>query len=194
MSTVYLIVHLIGIALGAGGAMVSDVMFFKSFRDFTISGTEMDFLKLGSRIVWGGLTLLLISGAFLFFTNPEFYLASPKFLAKMSIVSIIALNGAFFHFVHMPRLAQYADRSFAEDQAFWRGSKPLFISGGLSMVSWIFAITLGAFRALPFSYGEIMAFYGIALFASVTGALVVRHLFMRQAGRASGGRAKIDLL
>src|SRR5436190_1158979 len=84
------------------------------------------------------------------------------------------MSGAIFHFLHMPRLVRYADRSFARDDSFWRGNRSLFVSGGISGISWVCVIILGALRTTPFSYVEIILFYAALLLASILGALVLR--------------------
>src|SRR3989338_4218171 len=93
LKTILLIVHIFGAIVGAGGAFTSDWIFLSSIKDSTINETEIRFIELGSRMVWIGLIILIISGLALFSLAPEQYLASGKFLAKMSIVGILTLNG-----------------------------------------------------------------------------------------------------
>ena len=80
--TIFTIIHILGVALGAGGAYVSDMIFMSSIKDQRISKTEMRFLTLGSFFVWTGLITLIISGTGMFLTDTEGYLSSSKFLAK----------------------------------------------------------------------------------------------------------------
>ena len=89
--------HLIGVALGFGGAMVGDVLFFSSIADQKISKTEFKFIQLGSRMVWLGLAILVVSGICLVYLNFFELMQSSKFLAKVWIVGIIAANGVIFH-------------------------------------------------------------------------------------------------
>ena len=101
LKTIYTIMHVIGAVIGAGGAYLSDAIFFASTKDRTINKTEFKFMKLGSIFVWSGLALLFISGLLLFSTNPAGYMESSKFLVKMFIVFIIFVNGIFFHVFHL---------------------------------------------------------------------------------------------
>ncbi|OGG47506.1 hypothetical protein A3D66_00430 [Candidatus Kaiserbacteria bacterium RIFCSPHIGHO2_02_FULL_50_9] len=157
--TLFLTVHLFGIALGAGGAFISDAMFFKTARDNRISRTEMGFLLLGSRFVFAGLILLLVSGALLFSLDPERYLASSKFLAKMTVVAVIAVNGVFFHTTHIPRLRRHVGTHLPSSDEFGRYRMLLLGSGAVSLVSWALAIVLGTFKSIPFSYEVIVGGY-----------------------------------
>ncbi|MBI1833913.1 MAG: hypothetical protein HYR90_03740 [Candidatus Andersenbacteria bacterium] len=90
-----IIFHLVGVILGAGGAVLSDAMFFSSIRDRKLTKTELRFMRMGSHFVWAGLAILVTTGTIIFSSNPEFYMASTKFLAKVTIVSLIILMTAY---------------------------------------------------------------------------------------------------
>lgn len=169
------ILHLFGVALGAGGAFVSDAMFFKSVRDANINSTEVLFLKLGGFIVWSGLVLLAASGAGLFLLDIEHYLSSSKFLAKMTIVAILIVNGVVFHLTHIPRIIRHANHHLPSSDEFIRKRSLLAINGAISTTSWISAIILGSLSGLPYSYGTIMAIYGTALCVAILGAILLKN-------------------
>ncbi len=157
--TILTIAHLFGVIVGAGGAYMSDLMFFTSIKDERIESTEFKFMRLGSRMVWLGLGIILISGIGLFLTNPEGYLASSKFLAKMTIVGIIFMNGLFFHFTHLPRMRRHQNHHLPSSDEFSRKAHLLVASGALSFISWTTSIIFGALKSIPYSYGEIMSGY-----------------------------------
>ncbi|MEK7615741.1 MAG: hypothetical protein AAB420_00865 [Patescibacteria group bacterium] len=160
MNTLYLILHIIGIALGAGGAFMSDALFFHFLKKRDFSDSNVAILKLGSRMVWIGLAVLLISGVFLFAGNPDRYLHSSKFLIKMTIVLVIAINGVVFHKVHMRRMSEF--------------TPGLFVSGAISMPSWILAIVLGAMHGIALSYPTLLAGYIVILSGSIFVSLMMR--------------------
>lgn len=171
--TLFLIGHLLGIALGVGGAFMSDILFFKSIRDGKISKTEMSFLELGSLCVTFGLIVLIISGIGLFSLDTERYLNSSKFLVKMTIVAILSVNGIIFHMLHIPLLKKWVAGSIsaaAVSKRRWH----IMASGVISLVSWISALVLGAFRSIPFSY-EIIFYLYLAVLA---GGLFVGFVLM----------------
>jgi len=176
--TAITIFHLLGVVFGAGGALASDFIFFSSIKDKKISHTEMRFLKLGSKMIWVGLAILVISGALLFATDPDRYLHSGKFLAKMTIVAIIIANGIVFHLVHIPRLHRHAGKYLPSEAEFVRRSPSLIASGAISIISWISALVLGAIRSVPYDYWVIMAFYlGILAFGVLTGFILKKRIF-----------------
>ncbi|MBI2013640.1 MAG: hypothetical protein HYS87_02330 [Candidatus Colwellbacteria bacterium] len=176
--TVLTIAHLLGVVVGMGGAVASDFMFFSSVKDERISHTEMRFLRLGSFMVWIGLGILVLSGTLLFFTNPEVYINSAKFLAKMTIVAVIAANGVFFHLVHIPRLHRHIGSHFKSSDEFMRTAPFLILSGVVSLVSWASALLLGSLRQIPYSYLEIIGLYAIVLFFAAAGAIIFRKFII----------------
>lgn len=159
LKTIYTIFHVFGAVLGAGGAYVSDAMFFSAVRDEVITKTELRFLRLGSTFVWLGLIILVISGALLFSTNPEAYMASSKFQIKMLIVAIIFVNGVIFHWGHMPHLHRHVDVHYPSSDEFVRRKKFLVASGVISFTSWTFAVILGMLRMIPFTFVDALLLY-----------------------------------
>lgn len=179
LKTALLIAHVFGAILGAGGAFASDSIFLSTMRDGRISKDEMRFIKLGGRLVWTGLGLLILSGAFLFALDPQGYLASGKFLAKMSVILIILANGVVFHLFHIPRMERNLDRKLASSPDFVRKSYFLVASGAISMASWVTTVVLGMLKSIPHDYEIIMAIYAALALAGICGALLMRKVLLR---------------
>lgn len=153
--------------MGAGGAYVSDWIFFHSIKDGKISSAEYQFIRLIGRVIWIGLFVLIISGIGLYFEYPERYAESGKFWAKMTIVGIIFINGIIFHTYHLPYLKRNSGEHILSSQVFARRGPLLLVSGAVSFVSWTSAIVLGAIGQVPYTYSEIMAAYGIIIAIAV---------------------------
>ena len=173
--TAYTILHLFGVAMGAGGAYMSDIMFLSCLRDRVFSKTEIRFLKIGSGMVWTGLLILFLSGFGMFTLDPGHYVESSKFLAKMIIVGVITLNGAIMHTVQMPLILRHQGGHFPSSDEFVRKTPLLLIGGAISIPSWTFAIVLGALRGLPYSIGQILLVYAAVLVIAITTALVLKN-------------------
>jgi uncharacterized membrane protein len=171
LKSIYTIFHILGAVIGAGGAYLSDAIFLSSTQDKTINKTEFRFMKLGSIFVWSGLVLLILSGALLFSTNPEGYLASSKFLLKMFIVLIIFINGIFFHIFHFPKIYRHVNHHYPSSDEFMRNKKFLIISGVISITSWTFALVLGVLRSIPITFAEgflvYIIFEAISIFVAL---------------------------
>lgn len=170
--------HLLGVVIGMGGALASDAIFFSSIRDEKVSQTELRFLKLGSRMVWTGLLIIVISGTLLFAGEVDYYLTSTKFLAKMTVAAIIILNGAVFHFVHIPRFHRHAEHHFPSSDEFMRAVPLLLLGGVISTISWLSAFVLGLWREVPYNYSEIMMMYGMILLISAAVAIILKRRFI----------------
>lgn len=178
IKTIFLIVHLFGVVFGMGAAFITDIMFMKSVKDKVLSPEELSFISLGSKVVWAGLSIIILSGIGLFYLDSEYYLNSSKFLTKMVIVLILTINGIFFHFKHLPLLSKQTYKKLTESEEFVRKSSFLFVSGAISTVSWISTLILGVFRSIPYGFGTIISVYFVMLFVGIVGALIIRRFFL----------------
>ena len=176
--TLLTILHLFGLALGMGAALVSDAIFFHSTKDKKIIKTELGILDLGSKLVWLGLFILLISGLGLLITNLDVLLYSSKFWAKMTIVLTLSLNGLFFHHLHLPWIKATKGKKLNSFTSFKQKRSWLLVGGAISSVSWFSALVLGSLRNIGLSYGVIIGFYALLLIAATTFALVFRNFIL----------------
>ena len=99
-----IIAHIIGIAFGVGGATVSDFLFFRFLKDLKISHFESRTLNSVSAIIWIGLIMLVLSGVALYLPQAEQLNESSKFLTKMVVVAVIAVNGVVLNKIVSPKL------------------------------------------------------------------------------------------
>lgn len=178
IKTLLLIVHLMGLALGVGGAFISDIIFFKAIHDWRISKTEMEFLHLGGLVVSIGLILLIISGLTMFSLEAERYLASTKFIAKMVIVAILAANAILLHNLHIPHMKHISKKGVSTRTGFAKNRILILTSGVVSVVSWLSALVLGAFRSIPWSVEMILSIYTCVLLVGITIAFILRDRLM----------------
>lgn len=172
------IIHLIGLAIGAGGAFISDGLFFLDLRDRQVSTDELVTLKTMGKIVWLGLFILLISGAGLVATDPSFYFNSDKFLAKMTIIAVIIVNGLFFHLSHLPDLEKIQNTHISYLLTFTARRELLLISGAVSFTSWVSALILGSLRDLSMAYLHIIMLYILMCSTASLIALLLRQLLI----------------
>lgn len=150
---------------------MSDAMFFLSVRDKKFTKTEIQFLKLGSGMVWAGLLILFLSGIGLLSLAPDKYMASSKFIAKMIIVAVIVINGAIMHVYQLPMIIKTADKKFQLSKKFMERRSHLLIGGAVSITSWSFALILGTLRGIPYSVTMIMTVYIAVVFIAILTAL-----------------------
>lgn len=165
-----IILHAIAAAVGLGGATIGDVFFFKFLKDFRISLFESNILRIVSEVIWMALGLIVMTGLGLFLSDMEFYAASSKFLTKMTIVLIIAVNGALLNLLVAPRLIEI---SFGKEHKHRSGELArlrnlAFALGPISFLSWYTAFVLGMMRSVPLSYPWMLALFVTALIIAVS--------------------------
>lgn len=182
MYSFVVILHLIGAVLGAGGASAAAMIFSRSIADLRLSREEISFMRGASLMVWTGLLILVVSGIYLAWASWDHVSVSPKFWAKQTIVGILFINGLFLNLRLMPRFVRHEGKHLPSSDEFMRYRHEVFISGGISGTSWYAALILGALRNIPYSYGEIMSVYALALIVVVGAALLIGHRLFERTG------------
>ena len=177
--TALLIFHIIGVALGLGGATVSDILFLRSIKDRKITSDEFGTLKVLSRIVWAGITILILSGIGFLITQYIVLdriasLEAQRFIAKLTLVAIVFINGLVFHFKVFPIFKKYVNSSLSKMS---RGELWLLsATGAISTTSWYSIIILSLWRTIPLGYWQILSIYLLILSG---GILTARLLFQK---------------
>jgi hypothetical protein len=177
-----LTVHLIGLALGLGAVGVSDFAFFRAMhKGDRITPETVSWMRFFSKIVWLGLVILALSGIGLFLFNPQEYLSSPGFLAKMVIVGILTINGLVLNLYITASLTTYSfSTKYKRSNTTWRARKLAFICGAISGTSWYSALFAAMFKSfVKFTFWQFMAIYGIALMGAIASALIMDQVLYR---------------
>ena len=171
--------HILGVALGVGGATISDILFFKALKDKRISTDEFALLHTLGYVLWAGLTLLFLSGlgfvlSQLLTTGTSTYLVSDWFWAKMTIVFILFCNALVMHWRVFPFMTDHLNQTL-NYRAVRSHVILLACTGVVSIISWYSALTLGVTRGLDFTYPLLINIYLVLLFG---GILVAYTLFL----------------
>ncbi len=164
--------HLVGVVLGFGGALISDILFFKFLKDLKITKNESSILHALSKVIWFGIGIIVLSGFFLFLSDIERYSISSKFLAKMAIVAIIIINGFVLNFIVTPKLTSIA---FGELKS--SGIRRLaFASGAVSITSWVAAFILGLMHRSPWPFHILFGTYLLIVGGAMLGSQILEKL------------------
>ncbi len=176
---VFLIIHGLAASVGVGGVFVLDVLFFKFLKDFRISHKEKYTLNAISKIFWVALLILILSGLALFLPHKEELIKNSKFLAKMIVVSIIFLNGLFLNLFIGPNLEKVSFHLPHEHKPheLHRYSKLAFISGSISLVSWLTVFILGSIKKTLLSLTEILVIYVVFLILAIIFSIIIEQIF-----------------
>lgn len=181
--TIVTALHVLAMAVGVGAATVTDVFFFRFLRNFKISHEEARLMRVLSSIIWVALICAILTGLALYLTDPLKYNATPKFLAKMGVVLIIALNGALLNAYISPRLTHisFVHHPLQQIDLFRHFRRLAFASGAISIVSWYTALFLGTLRQAPFTLEQITLAYGAILIVAIIGSQIMERRFVRRA-------------
>lgn len=181
-------IHLLGLALGLGGATTADILFFRFLRDWRISHQEADVMRVLSQVIWFALAILMMSGLGLYLPQAAALNQSPKFLVKVIVVSVIILNGAFLNLVISPRLVTlfFGQGAHVEARSLRRMRRLAFSLGSVSATSWYSAFVLGLMPVSPLPFWRLLAVYLALLGLAVTGGQVVERRMARRASAAPG--------
>ena len=174
-----LMLHVVGMALGLGGATIADIFLLRFLKHFRISETESEVLHLLSQFTWFALALIILSGVGLYLPAMEFFNQSPQFLAKMIIVLVIIINGALLNLLIAPRLVQI---SFGGSHPHEAGElhnlrKISFGLGAVSLSSWYTAFVLGMLSGVIWSLGALLLTYLAILATAVVLSQALEYYF-----------------
>jgi len=161
--------HVLSVIVGMGSAFVSDIFFNAFIKDKKIQKYENKILYRLSVVVWFSLLFIFLTGLALFMSDPLGYSMSVKFLVKMTIVTLIAINGYLFWRLIHPALQKINFTDNNIHHKYVRLRKISFALGAVSLASWLSAFVLGMLRDIPFSYIESIIGY---LIVCVGGILV----------------------
>jgi len=158
-----LTVHLIGLAIGLGGATIGDLLMLRTVVRRQPHPTML--LRDLSLAIWFGLAILTASGLALFAESPEPLLHNSGFIAKMVVVAVLMLNGVFLH-------RQLPD---------FKLSGGTLLAGAISSVSWYGALLLAMFKTrFHLELTDYLGIYVAAVFLVWTGYTKVQSYWLRK--------------
>lgn len=178
--TVILGLHIVGVALGLGGATITDFLFFRSLKDRKVSDDEQHLLEGMSVVIWVGIAVLVVTGIALFLPQRDALLISAKFIAKMCAVAVIVVNGFLLNVFVSPKM-QKMDFTFKSNAAD-KSLRVAFSLGAISATSWYSALVLAFLpRVLPVGTWTLALAYGGIVIAAVIGGQIMYLLAKRVA-------------
>lgn len=175
---VIVVLHILFMALGLGAATLTDVFFFRFLKDLRISQEESDVLSTLSQFIWFSLCFILITGLALYLPQAGHYNDVPKFLAKMVVVGVILVNGAFLNLYIAPKLVKisFVERHKHKEGELVMARRLAFALGPISIVSWYSAFVLGSLPAsTPLSFIMFLKIYLLALLVAITAGQFFEH-------------------
>ena len=173
--------HLMGLCIGLGGAIIMDAIIFKFFHHQKITQDQVSLFTFMSKLVTAGLVILWLTGlGFLaiYYFQDAAKLANPKIWGKVSIVTILTLNGVFLHYKILPLVKAFVGNTlFAISTP--KQNLLMVATGTVSAVSWFIPFFLGVAKEFNFSVSiaEILAVYAVTLMlVGSIAALIMKQL------------------
>lgn len=169
---IFLVMHMLGIALGAGGAIIGGILFVKFLRDCRISKIEADITRAISEVVWFALAILALSGAALYLPGAGQSAKELIFMFEMTVVGVVIINRLFLDLLIFPKLVKMSLREELMEGNLKiktsTGWKLSFVLGAVSIVSWIFVLILNvsADAILGANLFFLSGIYGLILLVS----------------------------
>lgn len=192
LKTALIIAHLIGLAIGVGGATLLDLIIMRFMVRGRISREQASIVQLASTLVTAGLVLLWLSGlgflVYYYAFTPE-SLANPKVHAKIAIVAALTLNGVLIHHYILPVIRKNVGRQLFDGVSVAR-KRGMLALGAVSATSWYVPLALGALRELNFAVPatQILAAYVCLLLTAILFAQIMGAMLDRQGHRQAGHR------
>ena len=160
LHTFLITIHLIGVALGVGGATFGGILYLKALKDSKIDPMEGEWLSVIFTTLRVGLIIVVLSGFGFFIeyrmTGQEERLLDPRLWAKLTIILILVSNALLIQMRKMP---------------MWLGD-------GLSITSWDGALALGIMRDADYSYWTFLIFYAVVVFVMIGILSIIKRLYL----------------
>ena len=165
--TVLKILHLWGLVMGLGGAVLADMVIFRHGILKPVRRNTVPACRQLSHIVFAGLAILWVTGAALVYmrtTQDPLFLMNQKLWAKVAIVVMLTVNGIAVHRFALPHVARRVGRRLF-DAAPPLEAATLAMIATVSSVSWFMPFVLGVASELNFKVPalELLAIYGAAI-------------------------------
>ena len=166
------VAHVIAVVFGMGGALVSDILFSFFSKDKNLNKTEIYTLTILRNVVHYSLILIVLSGLVIFLSDIEKYMDSAKFLAKMSIMLILVINGYILNKFIWPHLLNKNFFTLKKERNIRRLA---FACGAVSVISWVFVCILGVLKSIPVGYEIIISAYGLIVAFGIFVSLIIER-------------------
>lgn len=169
------VLHVFVVILAMGGALVSDMLFSFFSKNKNLNTTEISTLSILRTMVFYALIVIVISGFILFLADMDRYMNSAKFLAKMSILAILIVNGYILNKIVWPRVIRQGFFTNIKDRYM---RMLAFTCGAVSVISWISVLILAVLNRLTMSYSLIMLLYlGVIIFGVIAALVLEKKEF-----------------
>lgn len=167
-------------AVGLGGATISDILFFRFLKDYRITKKEVEVLNVLKNIIVTTMFFIVFSGLFLYLPQAEKLNASAMFRVKTIATFVLVANGVALHIFIAPYLIRL---NFMKKQAMSHAWSCLaFALGSISICSWYTAFLIAMLKTvLPFTFHEMVSAYFLLLLSAISVSQLMRIAYKKKA-------------
>lgn len=181
--SINVVLHVIGVAIGVGGATATYLVFLKAIKADHLSEHRFEAFEALSKMVWTGLAILIFSGTLALWLNQAehqtSFIPSEKVWAKLFIVLILLVNGILMNLREVPLIRSWVGKKHLRREIN-KHRNLFFTTGAISLVSWYSALFLGAIGRLNYSFELIFGSYIVVVLISIIGAMVTAPYILKQ--------------
>jgi hypothetical protein len=167
--------HVLTVISGMGAAIMADILFSFYAKNKKLSRMELNTLDILAKIVKLSLYVIVLTGIALFLSDIQNYAVSAKFLSKMSILAILIVNGFVLNAHVWPHLQGKGSSNFFTSRKEKNTRQLAFVSGAISVVSWIATASLGVTDSLSYTYQAVMGLYFAFMLVAIAISLMVEN-------------------
>ncbi|WP_124949602.1 hypothetical protein [Sulfuriferula thiophila] len=167
-----------------------------AFGDYAIFGgrcINTRLLHQAGRVVIAALGMLWLTGLIVIWLETRFewslLIGQPKLMAKLTVVSLLSLNGVALHHLAFNRLQAVQNHPA-------QNTKLLVILGAISVVTWLYATFLGLAKPVAplLGYAGFMALYLALLAAGIaTSILLMKPRLVSRLASVSAGNMQTEI-
>lgn len=185
---IILTAHIVSASIGFGGAMITDLLFFRFLKDFLVSKKEEEVMQMLATIVLTAMLVIIASGFGLYLGDPLKYNENPRFWIKMTAVLVACVNGLAMHLFISPRLLELSFRlerdGMLEPDIVARTrrlSRAAFAMGAVSAVSWWTALLIAMLKPLiGLGFTPLFVIYVLVVFTGVVISQIIERQYVRK--------------
>ena len=176
----FLTLHILSMAIGLGGATVSDILFFKFLKDYKISKKEVEVLTVLKNVVMGAIIVIFISGFALYLPAMAKYNANPRFVLKAFITGVVMLNGFALHMIVAPHLIELDLHCNDSEHNYRRYIA--FALGAVSVCSWYSVFFIAMLKTeMSFTFTQGLMGYVCLIAVAITCSQLLGMYLVKQA-------------
>lgn len=187
---VFLVLHLVGFAIGLGAATLHDVAFAQYINLFDKVRWNPRIFNMARGLIFTSLVWVSLSGVLLYAPQAALLNASAVFQTKLLVMLVLVVSSFIFHALAMPRLSEGMQMEQVQigrargALASRRVRQLCFVLGAVSLTSWYSAVALGAL-SLNVDLSLLLTAYGGLLLLTAGISLGLEQRFQARLTRSS---------